>query len=519
MYGEDMEENKNKEDNIQDSNNEQEPVEIMYLNKHNTMIRAKYNLNVSELRMYLFILYNLQKEVEVYKRFDNVKINEETVLFSIPRSNFLKIVTDKQYIKMSKLESVFESLRQKPIYYEIELPNNKKDWQVFGFILKYAYTSNNDSYVFTIDRLIYDMVIKYKTFGYTPLNLALIFSLTGVYSYRLYELLRLWSNTKRVVNYRIDELKDYFMLGKKKSYDSFFNFNTKVIEPAVNELNELGLFKIVTTPKKVGRKYESIDFEIEDLDSRVYFVVPEEPTDDSQEDEDDLDDPPFDDEAAEEKDRLQDIGLEEDGRFTSFYVPNEAFFTATTFGYFKNDFGNIDFKDKTMSKLLETSIFATLERTKGSKPTTKIVVKNYNYFKVTLTNKIKDFNSGKYSSDVPKIKTRFHNIGQTFDDYDPSELERLLKESQKDKFNSSTDNKKDNEPTISDSLVKVMIDKYLEVNSPHILEDELSYNFNFDNLASSIKKKSLKEVLEMANQYKVEVELDTSSNEYVSKIK
>ena len=35
---------------------------------------------------------------------------------------------------------------------------------------------------------------------------------------------------------------------------------------------------------------------------------------------------------------------------------------------------------------------------------------------------------------IPQVKTRFHNINQTFMNYDPDELEKLLRESQKGKF-------------------------------------------------------------------------------------
>lgn len=38
------------------------------------------------------------------------------------------------------------------------------------------------------------------------------------------------------------------------------------------------------------------------------------------------------------------------------------------------------------------------------------------------------------NSSAPKVKTRFHNINETFRDYNPDELEQLLRESQKGKF-------------------------------------------------------------------------------------
>ena len=37
-------------------------------------------------------------------------------------------------------------------------------------------------------------------------------------------------------------------------------------------------------------------------------------------------------------------------------------------------------------------------------------------------------------SSEPTVKTRFHNINQTFTKYTPEELEKMLQESQKNKF-------------------------------------------------------------------------------------
>ncbi|MGO0861642.1 RepB family plasmid replication initiator protein, partial [Clostridioides difficile] len=123
---------------------------LMLLNKHNAMIKAKYNLNASELRMYLFILYNIQMEVEVYKSNKRIKKYDHHITISIEREKFLEVSSSKQYIEKAKLEKIFESLRQKPVYYEVERENGKKDWSVFGFILKYSYRSADDSHIIHI---------------------------------------------------------------------------------------------------------------------------------------------------------------------------------------------------------------------------------------------------------------------------------------------------------------------------------------------------------------------------------
>ncbi|EGT3637758.1 hypothetical protein HMPREF3081_18685 [Clostridium sp. HMSC19D02] len=349
---------------------EKDENKLMLLNKHNAMIRAKYNLNASELRMYLFILYNLQVEVEVYKSMKNIKKYDDYIAIAIEREKFLEVSSSKQYIEKSKLDRVFEGLRQKPVYYEVEKKNGKKDWSVFGFILKYSYRSDDDSYVFCIDNVIYDMLITYKSFGYTPLNLALMFSLKGVYSYRLYELLRLWSNTKQVITYSVDEIKEFFMLEKKKSYDTYANFKNKVILPAVKELNELELFSIKMQENKTGKKVTSIDFSVKDLDSRKYFennimsVV----------------EPSF--KIEEEKETIG-IGSKETN---AFYIPDKTTFTKGTIRMFKTDFKEFDFKNDIYEQAFNKAIAISFERD----DTDIISTKNYDFFKSTLSNKISE---------------------------------------------------------------------------------------------------------------------------------
>ncbi|WGX74861.1 hypothetical protein QJS64_12065 [Paraclostridium bifermentans] len=42
---------------------------------------------------------------------------------------------------------------------------------------------------------------------------------------------------------------------------------------------------------------------------------------------------------------------------------------------------------------------------------------------------------GKTNNSIPSVKTRFHNINQSFKKYAPEQLEQILQESQKGKFN------------------------------------------------------------------------------------
>ena len=51
--------------------------------------------------------------------------------------------------------------------------------------------------------------------GYTPVNVQIWLSLNNSYSQRFYDLLRLWSGTKDIVNYKVEEIKELLMLDDK----------------------------------------------------------------------------------------------------------------------------------------------------------------------------------------------------------------------------------------------------------------------------------------------------------------
>lgn len=354
----------------------------LILNKNNIMIKAKYNLNTIETKLYLNILYNLQKHL-INTNFD---INgDDDISISIDRIDFKDLVPGIQYLEPAKLIKLFGGLRSKNIYYKL-----KSKWEVFGFIEKASYDSKSDTVVIKMDRFIADMLINYKDSGYTPLNMALMFGLEGMYSYRLYELIRLWSNTKDVITYSVDELKEYFMLDDKVSYNKYNNFKTKVILPAIEELNELKIFEIQIEENKVGRRVDSIDFKVKDLDKRKYFdknalkeVVA------SKENENNkglevLSDEKCINTQEKEKETLKIENKE-------FYAPDETVFTKGTLRSFKMDFANIDFKDTYMKRAFDDAVMIALDRDDVE----TIKATSYKFFKGTLENKIVEYEKEK----------------------------------------------------------------------------------------------------------------------------
>lgn len=356
----------------------------MILHKHNLMVKAKYNLTTLETKLYLNILYFLQFKLND-SSYELVELNNNVIVLNMSKLSFKELIPGNQYLEDAKFLRMFEGLRTKPIYYKID-----KKWTLSGFIDRATINEEDPTMIkIELDKFTAKMLTEYKDNGYTPLNLALMFGLEGMYSYRLYELIRLWSNTKEVINYTVEELKEYLMLEDKKSYNTYSNFKNKVIKPAIDELNMLGLFNIEYKENKVGRKVDSIDFKVKDLDKRKYFdkkeinKVIEDVRLENKEDISTL--------KAAEIENSTNISFTEKETLKienkDFYTPDETVFTKGTLRSFKKDFIDIDFKDTYMEKAFDDAVMITLDRDDIE----TIKATSYKFFKGTLENKIEEY--------------------------------------------------------------------------------------------------------------------------------
>ena len=221
------------------------------LMKNNIMVKAKYDLNLIENRAFQLILFNFQKK------------NEDTLIAEIPRKDFEDILKKDLYKTKKGLNQVLDKLYNAEIYFIDEEGDGKA-----RFINNFKFIENDTKVRIKADAEIYKMLFDYLK-GYTPINLPIFFSFKSYYSQRMYEFLRLWSNTKNVVSYTIEELRELLMLENK--YGLYKDFKRRVIKVAIDELNEKSLMEISFKENKTGKKVTSIDFIVKDNDKRTYF--------------------------------------------------------------------------------------------------------------------------------------------------------------------------------------------------------------------------------------------------------
>ncbi|MGL6105444.1 replication initiation protein [Romboutsia sp.] len=349
------------------------------LMKNNMLVKARYSLSLVENRIFLSMLYKLQKK------------SDGILTCSISHLEFKDIVKFKEKNTIKGILDILEELRKKPIYFREEKKNKKGSlWGAYGFINGYEYDDELGIFNIEASEKIHNLLKEYLKMGYTPINVQIWLSLNNSYAQRFYDLLRLWSGTKDTISYKIDDIKELLMLDDK--YGKYNDFKRRVILPAIKELNETGYFEIDIKENKVGRKVDSIDFIVKDLDKRKYFTKEDSLIQISSEEvavtlenvistdkEEAILKPKFSTQG-------EDINESKESTFEPF-VPDESLFTKGTLRSFKLDFKGIDFKNEYMEKAFNDTVMVTLDRDDVE----TIKATSYKFFKGTLDNKIVEY--------------------------------------------------------------------------------------------------------------------------------
>lgn len=123
-------------------------------------------------------------------------------------------------------------------------------------------------YVVNLDAKLYKYLFYNLEVGHTPVNLCTLFGLKSQYSQKLYMLLRSWTAYKTEIKFTIAELREMLNVGTK--YPAYKNFNQRVIEGAVKEINASGSMEIKEIrEEKQGRSVVAVTFVVKDNEPRV----------------------------------------------------------------------------------------------------------------------------------------------------------------------------------------------------------------------------------------------------------
>lgn len=234
------------------------------LNKSNDLIKGSFEVENKELSVLTGNEYKLFNKILLQCQL-NFNKDSSSLSGKFTLEEAREIFKNKN---ISTPKAIADTLKK---FLGIKIKYKTGNRIVFTNILT-AFDVDENTYEFTcfIHRELFEALTGYKEVGYSPINLTLMNKAKGYYTQRLYELLRVWSGTKKVIGYDIDYLKEFFEVDKMKCYESNFNFKNRVIIPAIKEINEKMEMKVDFKEIKASRKIIKIEFIVNDLQGREY---------------------------------------------------------------------------------------------------------------------------------------------------------------------------------------------------------------------------------------------------------
>ena len=226
-------------------------MDLQVLFKSNTLIKAKYDFTVAQNRLLQKVFYEIQKN--------------KTNIATIDTMELKKIIKYKDANTIPGLKTFLNNLKENEI---MQIKSNKS-WTVVNVISGFSYVEEENKFEIEIPILLLKLIREYTETGFTPTNVTKYISLGATNAQRFYELLRMWTGNKEIIEYSLEEIKEYLLLQDK--YKVFSDFRKWVIEPAIKELKEKELLDIYNVEYvKTGRRVTSIKFYVKDLEPRTY---------------------------------------------------------------------------------------------------------------------------------------------------------------------------------------------------------------------------------------------------------
>lgn len=215
----------------------------MEIYKRNDMIqKGRHELTLQEQRCVLYAISKIKPEDSVFQE------------YTFELSDFYKLC-GLQKESYTELKAILIGLKQKTWWVETA-PDVESTVSWFNKV-----RTNKKSGTVTVrfddDMMPYLLELTKNNQYYTHYQLKYVLPMKSQYAIRLYELLKSYQRNNYEWFFDIEGLKKQLNC---ESYKDFKDFRRRVIEPAVEEINEFTDIKIAWEPVKEGRKVARVTF-------------------------------------------------------------------------------------------------------------------------------------------------------------------------------------------------------------------------------------------------------------------
>jgi plasmid replication initiation protein len=217
----------------------------------NALVNGKQSLKTNSAKIIRSAIMQIKFEDNEIKPYI-ITMNEMCKLLGVTENNIYRIVKE-----------ITNDIMKNPVYV-LNIENKKEDWIAIPWVKLCGYKYNEGFVIQLNEKLSSYLLELHKNYTQYPLGEVLGFK--TVYSIRIYEILLSRIMVKNIpldgseVHIRVDELRE--LCGCKNIYKAFASFRAKVIDVAVEEINDYTDYRVSYSYEKNGKAVEGIVFNI-----------------------------------------------------------------------------------------------------------------------------------------------------------------------------------------------------------------------------------------------------------------
>jgi plasmid replication initiation protein len=224
--------------------------------KSNVLIEASYKLTVTEQKIILYLVSQINKDDDDFK------------MYSLPIQHFYELLGYRGSPKYSEMREITKNLMRKIL--EIKEGNKLKQMSWISYV---EYDEHSGRVSLSFDPRLKPYLLQLKK-EFTTYRLKNVMELKSSYSIRIYEILKRWQFMNDV-EIPLDELRK--MVGATDKYLEYHNFKKRVLAPAQKEIAKKTDLSFEYKEVKSGRKVVAIRFFIRERQLDGKDIIPEIP--------------------------------------------------------------------------------------------------------------------------------------------------------------------------------------------------------------------------------------------------
>ena len=218
--------------------------------KDNALINASYNLEVTEQRLILLSIIRARETGQ------GISSDSKLEIHASDYSSRFDVTKEAAYNALKNaVNNLFE---RKFSFKEIHKDTNKEIVVKSRWVSRIAYIDDLATLEVTFAPDVVPLITRLEK-HFTSYQLKQVAQLTSKYAIRLYEFLIAWRNVGKTPVISLSDFREKLGL-EINEYQKMVNFKSRVLEPAIKQINELTDIHVKYEQYKTGRSISGLSF-------------------------------------------------------------------------------------------------------------------------------------------------------------------------------------------------------------------------------------------------------------------